>query len=311
VEAGKSHWVAPRADAVLAKGKGTLRTYWLQINSSKTAATSSTNGSSTTGKESSSDPEVETRPKAVQEGLASIKKFSVNMAKQDRLIDWVADMMKEQLEKVIAQRDTQKSSYKPEYFLEDGKISLDEVAEVLLIPKHQDVYHKNPPVSLMNPDVHAQLRDYVAIIASSYRNNPFHNFEHACHVTMAVSKFIKRIVSTTSEEAQIDNNNLATLYDYTHSIHSDPLTVLAILFSALVHDADHRGVSNMQLGIEEPEMASIYRNKSIAEQNSLDIAWDLLMSDHFAALQACIFASEEDLKRFRQVLVNVVLAEPF
>ncbi len=308
MEAGKSHWVAPRADAVLAKGKGTLRTYWLQINSSKTAATSSTNGSSTTGKESSSDPEVETRPKAVQEGLASIKKFSVNMAKQDRLIDWVADMMKEQLEKVIAQRDTQKSSYKPEYFLEDGKISLDEVAEVLLIPKHQDVYHKNPPVSLMNPDVHAQLRDYVAIIASSYRNNPFHNFEHACHVTMAVSKFIKRIVSTTSEEAQIDNNNLATLYDYTHSIHSDPLTVLAILFSALVHDADHRGVSNMQLGIEEPEMASIYRNKSIAEQNSLDIAWDLLMSDHFAALQACIFASEEDLKRFRQVLVSVVLA---
>jgi len=106
----------------------------------------------------------------------------------------------------------------------------------------------------------------------------------------------------------MDNNNLATLYDYTHSIHSDPLTVLAILLSALVHDADHRGVSNMQLGIEEPEMASIYRNKSIAEQNSLDIAWDLLMSDQFAALHACLFASEEDLKWFRQVLVNVVLA---
>jgi 3'5'-cyclic nucleotide phosphodiesterase len=52
----------------------------------------------------------------------------------------------------------------------------------------------------------------------------------------------------------------------------------------------------------------MYRNKSIAEQNSLDIAWDILMSRDFDRLRACLFATEDDLLRFRQVIVNIVLA---
>lgn len=55
-------------------------------------------------------------------------------------------------------------------------------------------------------------------------------------------------------------------------------------------------------------MATKYSNKSIAEQHSLDLAWDLLMQDRFSKLRACIFASNEELLRFRQLIVNVVLA---
>lgn len=55
-------------------------------------------------------------------------------------------------------------------------------------------------------------------------------------------------------------------------------------------------------------MALIYRNKSIAEQNSLDLSWNLLMSEQFTALRKCMFATDDELKRFRQVVVNVVLA---
>ena len=46
-----------------------------------------------------------------------------------------------------------------------------------------------------------------------------------------------------------------------------------LIVIALIHDADHPGVSNAQLAKEEPDLATTYRNKSLAEQNSLDIAW--------------------------------------
>jgi 3'5'-cyclic nucleotide phosphodiesterase len=55
-------------------------------------------------------------------------------------------------------------------------------------------------------------------------------------------------------------------------------------------------------------MASMYRSKSVAEQNSLDLSWRLLMSDNFSNLRNCIFETEAELKRFRQIVVNVVLA---
>ena len=71
---------------------------------------------------------------------------------------------------------------------------------------------------------------------------------------------------------------------------------------------DHRGVSNGQLAKEIPEMASTYRNQSVAEQNSIDVAWDILMADEFSELRDCIYTDQAELKRFRQTIVNVVLA---
>ena len=64
----------------------------------------------------------------------------------------------------------------------------------------------------------------------------------------------------------------------------------------------------MQLIEEAPEMANRYSNQSIAEQNSVDMAWDLLMEDQFQELRLLLFASQSDLMRFRQMCVNVVLA---
>ena len=52
-------------------------------------------------------------------------------------------------------------------------------------------------------------------------------------------------------------------------------------------------------------IAQHYRNKSVAEQNSLDVAWDLLMDDAYADLCACIFTNETELHHFRQLVVNV------
>ena len=124
---------------------------------------------------------------------------------------------------------------------------------------------------------------------------------------MATDKFLKRIVAPDIEGE--DDKMASDVHTFTHGINSsDPLLLLGILFSALIHDADHRGISNGQLAVEDTEMAAKYRNKSIAEQNSLDLAWDLLMEHRFSDLRRCLFTSQSELIRFRQVLVNVVLA---
>lgn len=110
-------------------------------------------------------------------------------------------------------------------------------------------------------------------------------------------------------DIEIDGEEVAaSVHDYTHGINSDPVTHLAIVFSAMVHDSDHRGVSNAQLMLEEPAMGEFYKGKSIAEQNSLDLSWDLLMSAEYSELRVCMFGNTADMLRFRQVMVNVVLA---
>ena len=59
---------------------------------------------------------------------------------------------------------------------------------------------------------------------------------------------------------------------------------------------------------EHASIASVYNHKSIAEQNSFDIAWDVLMQDCFEELRRVIYADKEEFLRFRQILVNAVMA---
>ena len=70
---------------------------------------------------------------------------------------------------------------------------------------------------------------------------------------------------------------------------------------------EHPGVSNQQLVQERAPIAERYQNLSIAEQNSIDIAWDILMDQGFTDLQDCIFPDMEEYQRFRQVVVNAVV----
>lgn len=127
---------------------------------------------------------------------------------------------------------------------------------------------------------------------------------------MSVNKLLKRVVAPELTAEEVENfqkkgvDIAMHIHDYTHGINSDPLTIFAMTFSALIHDVDHRGVSNMQLDIEAPELGARYRNKSTAEQNSLDIAWEALMQDRFSGLRRCMFYSTEEMMRFREIVVN-------
>jgi hypothetical protein len=161
-----------------------------------------------------------------------------------------------------------------------GVICLDEVKEVMTMPKFNRQaaalsvsYARAHDVSVPSK-IASDFRDYIELIAESYNDNPFHNFDHACHVSMPESKLIKRIVVPNFslnqwEEATRNegtNKDLAShLHDFSHGIVSDPMTVFTIVFSALIQDVDHQGVSNTQLCKEEPDMATKYQDKSVAE----------------------------------------------
>eukprot|EP00980_Cylindrotheca_fusiformis_P007982 scaffold1700_cov91-Cylindrotheca_fusiformis.AAC.1 len=70
---------------------------------------------------------------------------------------------------------------------------------------------------------------------------------------------------------------------------------------------DHPGVPNAQLGKENTRRAQIFK-ESVAEQNSVELACAMLMGEEYDALRACIYNTEEDLRRFRQLVVNTVMA---
>jgi 3'5'-cyclic nucleotide phosphodiesterase len=137
-------------------------------------------------------------------------------------------------------------------------------------------------------------------------------------VTFSLVKLLQRVVtpdvnvslpSNCNNDAQVVVEALAAnLHASTYGITSDPLTQFAVVFAALVHDVDHPGVGNGQLAAENDPMAALYSDGSPAEQNSVSIAWNLLMSGTYRDLRSCLFASEADLKRFRQLVVNAVLA---
>ena len=99
------------------------------------------------------------------------------------------------------------------------------------------------------------------------------------------------------------------IHSATYGLSSDPMLAFAVVFSALIHDVDHLGLTNPELCELDTPTSRAYRGKSVAEQNSVDIAWSVLTNnDDFEDLRACIYTSESEMRRFRQLVVNAVMA---
>lgn len=128
---------------------------------------------------------------------------------------------------------------------------------------------------------------------------------------MSISKLLGRIVAADVAPGEKDYGQghiLARLHDRTYGITSDPLTQFSAVFSGLIHDVDHRGIPNFVLVKEDAELAAMYKCKSVAEQNSVDLAWERLMEQEFKDLRRCIYSTTNELARFRQTVVNTVMA---
>ncbi|KAL3936731.1 MAG: hypothetical protein SGARI_002432, partial [Bacillariaceae sp.] len=166
------------------------------------------------------------------------------------------------------------------------------------------------------PVVESQLRRYVTSIGSAYRHaNAFHSFEHASHVVRSLDQMIKKMTSTAEvmvtgfDGKPRSKGEIAKEVDKkTFGIGSDPLVQFSMILAALIHDVDHMGISNQQLIKESSPIASLYKNRCVSEQNAVDIGWWLLMTSEYEDLRSAIYTDTCEMRRFRQSLVNCVIA---
>ena len=120
---------------------------------------------------------------------------------------------------------------------------------------------------------------------------------------------MKRIVNPDGVDyGQSELQVAHDIHELTYGISSDPLMQFSIVFAALIHDADHTGLPNAELVKLNTPASQLYRRRSVAEQNSVDVAWKLLSSEDFSKFRGCIYSTVKELRRFRQLVVNAVLA---
>ena len=253
---GCEAWFQPRRDVVSAKGKGRMTTFWLNQN---TAEVSSLNRSS----------------------LHNSREDASLHERLERCIDWNTELLVGLLKKVVAHRialrgpsaikDAASASghlKSKAMNIGEGQLIVEEVANIIELPDFDDRASGADPEAFVLPaKVVSQCRAYVAVVASMYRNNAFHNFEHATHVTMSVvrmgvvsvadfrlsflsltenilatsllqHKLLSRIVAPKldgqGKDAATHEERLK--HDHTYGITSDPLTQFSVVLSALVHD---------------------------------------------------------------------------
>eukprot|EP00980_Cylindrotheca_fusiformis_P018093 scaffold5810_cov109-Cylindrotheca_fusiformis.AAC.3 len=326
INAGKESWVKKRDGLVSAKGKGEMVTYWLTLTNrrgkKKRAKSVIINPDESSVSPTPAAPSSErSLASTISRRRTTLGPVSTITDRKQRLIDWNVDVLSTFLKKIQAMREEESLNGKTKLPLEDlsnmddhhqNTTVLDEVQEIITLPQEEQVYKRDPASLELDPKVLAELKAFVGLIASMYQDNSFHNFEHASHVTQSVTKLLSRIVTADdidyTEFQYKKKDNVSRLHKHTYGITSDPITQFACAFSALIHDVDHTGLPNAQLVKEETEIALFYRNKSVAEQNSVDLAWELLMESEFEGLRSFIYRNNEELNRFRQLVVNSVMA---
>eukprot|EP00980_Cylindrotheca_fusiformis_P031572 scaffold26570_cov147-Cylindrotheca_fusiformis.AAC.1 len=203
------------------------------------------------------------------------------------------------LKQVMALRDADTKPLDTTFEVRTGTV-LDEVKVTLDVPASKAEYKRDPKSIVLDEKIESQLRDYVTVISCMYRDNGFHNFEHASQVLKSANAILSFIsISEGNDSLDIGGGS---------GIITDPWTHFALIFSALVHDVDHAGVPNCQLIKERSIIAGSYKDKSVAEQNSIDIAWNLLMEPCYRELREALFMTPEEVSRFRRLVVIFVMA---
>jgi hypothetical protein len=124
---------------------------------------------------------------------------------------------------------------------------------------------------------------------------------------MSVLKLMSRFQSH-NDRISLEQGDDEVAVDHLYNFTADPLTLFACAFSALTHDVLHPGVPNGRLIEEDPEMAEHYKHKSVAEQRSFEVSWDLLMESKYAKLRKAIYSNRAEENKFRQLVVNSIIA---
>lgn len=231
-------------------------------------------------------------------GLGDIKLST----RAEELVDRNYGIMLNAIKHIYALRDEDSDNESVESMdaenIRTGKL-LEEVQATIQVSTEGPSRLKRDPNKIqVHPEVQKQLRDYIVVIASMYRDNAFHDFEHASNVLLNVDKLIGLVQKA---DETMDYRNLKHGY----GVATDPWNHFALVYSAMIHDVDHNGVPNAQLIKERAHVAGAYKNKSVAEQNSIELAWNLLMEPCYKELRESIFHYRSELTNFRSLVVTV------
>jgi hypothetical protein len=156
----------------------------------------------------------------------------------------------------------------------------------------------------------SELVLFVTTIANRYNDVLYHNFEHASHVTACVHQLIlmmrdgfdgpsRRSSELTSSSSLTASSSVSPVPAETASsdifIATNPMVHLALVITALIHDVEHQGIGNKQLVDESSPLAIKYKGKSVAENNSFDVANTVLFQKQFLHLRQCMFGDVGDV----------------
>jgi len=260
---GKEHWIQPREDLVHAKGKGAIQTYWVLTRKQKRLNeegsrpkfiqpslpdSGSDIGSAASG--NISDWAIDGLDESLRESYEPLA--LIVSAHTERLIDWQVDVLLRLVKQILVGRDQKintgwSSSWNGFGVMDD----IEDVIPVQSITESVELQEFDPKVTRarvstaveVSDIVVSELRCFVTMIATRYRDNPFHSFAHAAHVSMSCQKILGRVV--TPEDVNYTRDSISAvvsdLHEYTYGITSDPLTQLAIMIAILAHDVDHTG----------------------------------------------------------------------
>jgi hypothetical protein len=112
----------------------------------------------------------------------------------ERLTEWLIDVFAKLLVKIMARRNALKSkSFKPSTSLfgvgrtwfENDVNYLEEVKEVINLPKFDvRTVQADEATIILSAVIMEELKNFIISVAALYRDNRFHCFDHAVHVTM-------------------------------------------------------------------------------------------------------------------------------
>ena len=190
---GKSHWLQARPSKVNVRSKGALQTYFVFPKSNDCSSTGSSSDAGSDGK-----PAMSNVP-SNHDLRGAADHNDVLDSKNQRLVDWNVQILARLLKLIVASRqahaggeDLSDSVSEDVIVSKKGTTVLDEVKEIVTLPKYTEASTEvNADDVELSPAVLQQLNTFVYDIASWYNANPFHNFEHASHVTMVRSIWVK------------------------------------------------------------------------------------------------------------------------
>jgi hypothetical protein len=167
--------------------KGILNTYWVDVKKRSSSVASRSSVPSTSNSTCDQMEDISLSSDVAGEHALGPKteKHNRKNEKRDRLVDWVVEIIIQYLQEIVALREarTKKGEIvaKKDFQFSKQGTNLDEVVEVIELPKfdQDSANSKNYHNVAIGVTVVRQIRKLVHEISETYRNNPFHNFEHA------------------------------------------------------------------------------------------------------------------------------------